>query len=296
MQSMPFFRKLLSIVYFYKNSTAAVRHSNTMAFRTFITFLFLSIPLYGHAQFPDDSVIQEEETYVPDNSPPEEAVGPGNEEEYGDHTYQSILYPDTATVSQPVSIDRKSWNSLTDDRAFHYIQEQTHTNMPDPVEKSWLVRMLESVMNFLSHQGSWIIWVLVGGIVLFVLYKILHYLQLDSKHITRAATAADLAAECPAADLENLISQSLSAHRIADAISYMYQHIILLMQQRSVINIRQETTNSEILRMTRSLSYYSELKTLISRFEYVWFGEYPVSEAQFEQYHRTYQSLRQHLT
>ncbi len=216
-------------------------------------------------------------------------------EDSEDYSYEVLLYPDSAAVSEPVTIDQKAWNALTDDAAFHYIRQETAPEEA-PAEASGLGKMFQGLMQFLSREGSWIIWILAGGIIIFVLYKILSYLNLGRENILKpaAATAPDTAR--PAEDIETLLARSLSEHRIADAVSYMYQHIILLMQQRNIIKIRQETTNSEILRMTRSLPYHSELRKLINRFEYVYFGEYPVSEEQFGHYRHTYQTLKQQLS
>lgn len=261
-----------------------------MTLRTLFTFSFLALSLYGYPQIPDNS------TWVEDNSAADDAEEVYYQEEES-ASDQYILYPDSAAVSNPVSIDRKSWNKLTDDDAFSYAKVRERMRDDAPRENSWLRNIMQAILQFFSGAGSWIIWVLAGAIILIVLYKILDHLKLGKNNITRGTfTTAELQGAQPAADLESLIAMGLEAHRIPETISYMYQHIIYLMQQRAVIGIGRETTNAEILRMTRQLPYHKELKSLISRFEYVYFGEYPVSETQFEQYRRTYQSLKQQLT
>lgn len=267
-----------------------------MTLRTLLTYLLLWLSCYSYAQQAGDTARENIPVYYIDGTPADGMTGVTEHynEDSEDYSYEILLYPDSAAVSVPVTIDQKSWNALTDDAAFHYIRQETARDEAPaevPGTGAW-----DALMSFLDREGRWIIWILAGGIIIFVLYKILSHLNLGRKDILRPAAAADPVTAQPGDDIETLLARSLAERRITDAVSYMYQHIILLMQQRNIIKIRQETTNSEILRMTRSLPYHNDLRKLINRFEYVYFGEYPVSDEQFDHYRHTYQTLKQQLS
>jgi hypothetical protein len=257
-----------------------------MIFRFTAYFFFLTVvSRYAQASYNLMDSLAYTDVYT--NEQLQDVDDDTEEETYKD--YNRFIYPDTVTDSKPVHIHHQTWNTLTNDKAFDYSTPEIA-----PLQNNWLIKALYYLFYFFTQKGRWIIWVAVGTLIALVIYKILKQLRIGTRNIINYKSIPTQQ-EQYAIDYEQLIQDSINNHQITAAVAYMYQHIITLMQTNNVIHINKETTNAEILRFSRLLPYYTALKLIIAQFEYVCFGEYPISTTQFEKYYQTYHSLKKQI-
>ena len=248
--------------------------------RALLVSLFLLYGLPARSQYnPDYDSLTSIERSTADEYYSEEA---GSYEDDSENT----IYPYSEATSKPVTIDQDKWNKLTDDEDLKY------NELADLPLNSPSMEAFANFLEFLMTKGIWIIWLLVGLLVAFTLYKILKSLNISRNQIVNANEVPILTEDAVHMDYEQLIQNSIADNNISKAVELMYQHIIILMQQKKEITIQQYTTNAQILNKSRQLPYYNILKKLLVQFEYVCFGEYPISKVQFEAYTNIYQELK----
>lgn len=185
------------------------------------------------------------------------------------------------------TIPQEKWNQLTDDPAFNY-----EPNVKPPTNNAFTQAFMK-LIEFLSNQGIWIIWLLIISIVTYILYLIIKKLHLyDFKRANKKGKVIEDDIIYSNIEYEQLINEHISKGDFPLAVRYIYQHIIYLMRGNEELKLKDDLTNYQILKLVRSKDYYSLLKQQFAQFEWVQFGAYPIAPNQFEQYHQRYQILK----
>lgn len=211
----------------------------------------------------------------------------------GAHTEEEILLESLPTsTNQPVTIDQDKWNKLTDDKEFDYIK-------PQPPQPNQLNNWFYELINFLTQSGSWILYTVIVLLAIGIAYLIIKKLDLGyfiNKKKDKNNHSITYDSNNNEVDYEKLIGESISSNNFADAVNYMYLHIVSLLQHHEALKLDDHTVNSQILHQLRAKDYFKLLKSQFQLFEWVYFGAYPIAPHQFNQYRQQYQILKEKIT
>ena len=72
------------------------------------------------------------------------------------------------------------------------------------------------------------------------------------------------------------------------AIRHLYLQTLLRLSEKRFIQVNSNKTNYEYVREVRNQKFAGDFASLTLKYEYVWYGEYPVDERLFEQIHGSF--------
>jgi hypothetical protein len=156
-----------------------------------------------------------------------------------------------------------------------------------------------SFWNFLRNKA--VQWILFLGVIAVILYGI--YLlakENNFKWLSRKGTLDRLAetesATEESVDYEEVISKYQSEGNYRMAIRYMYLRLIHTAAAKNIIQIRESSTNAEILRAFGSHPQTDEFRYLYIAYEYIYFGEFSFNFEIFEGLKNRFDGFQQKLS
>jgi len=84
-------------------------------------------------------------------------------------------------------------------------------------------------------------------------------------------------------DPDALLQNAIKNRNYRLAIRYLYLQTLVRLSDRKLIEINSNKTNYEYVSELRKHKFANEFASLTLKYEYVWYGEYPVDERLFEQ-------------
>lgn len=72
------------------------------------------------------------------------------------------------------------------------------------------------------------------------------------------------------------------------AIRYLYLQTLIRLSEKKFIRVNSNKTNYEYVKEVRNQKFANDFASLTLKYEYVWYGEYPVDEKLFEQIHGSF--------
>lgn len=194
---------------------------------------------------------------------------------------------DAFAESTPITIDQQQWNKLTDDKAFNYERVQ------QVQENNFLVQIFIYLIQFFgSPIGQVILWILVVGIVLLIVFFILKRLKLTNRADKSIALGTEVTASfATATDWNTAINNALQQQNYPLAVAYMFRHLVFQLHEKEILKITDTATNSRLLRDLRPQSYYKDFRAITTQYEYVCFGDYPINNKELEHYQQQYRKI-----
>jgi len=185
------------------------------------------------------------------------------------------------------SISRDSVLSFTNDKGFYYknyLDSLLRASQAKPIikQKSKEPRIISR--NLFDSVFGVIFWMLAIGLFGFLVYKLfLSNSSLFSR--SRKNIAADINIEeavvngDPDTQLRNAIKSG--NHRLA--VRLLYLQTLGRLAERKLITISSNKTNYEYVNEVRKQIFANAFASLTLKYEYVWYGEYPVDVNLFKQ-------------
>ena len=96
-------------------------------------------------------------------------------------------------------------------------------------------------------------------------------------------------------DLDALLNQALNHKDYRLAIRYYYLSILKTLSNKKLIDYHKDKTNSEYLFEIENLTTKSEFSYLTYIYTYIWYGDFPIDEANFKIAENKYQSFKTSL-
>lgn len=220
---------------------------------------------------------------------------------YGD-TYQDT----TAEAEQPVytlpqdrNISDEDWNSLIADSAFSYCNTREGTEDTDIKVNSFWTRLIHLILLFFSSGiGQFLFWLLIISVLAYVLYRIfkgeLGFIfgrkeqQSPDTQSTELITEEDLLS----ANWAEKTRQALGNGDTVMATRYTFLYQLQLLQQLELIHYRIDKTNYDYYTELEAGPVKDKYRSLLLRYEYAWFGRFPVSAADWQQTNALFNELR----
>lgn len=185
----------------------------------------------------------------------------------------SIPYYDKRTVSEAVI------TKLKQDKQMQYRDEDAKK----PRSGEGFFRALALLFLFIS-KIRYILAILLLGFLGFLLYR---FMKNNGMNIFRKPKELEVTEEIHEEDLrsaseyEDKIRAAIAARDIRQAVRWWYLYTLFQLANRQLIIPGREKTNNDYLRSMRNTPYYKTFSTLTLDYEYIWYGEFEVSEAQF---------------
>jgi hypothetical protein len=206
-----------------------------------------------------------------------------------------------ATLRAAEQLSAEQWQQLTDDKAFAYRTSKEAIQQPKVGQPGIISKILQGLFAFFgSGIGSLMLWVIVLGIVGFILYKL--FISKDSflfgKQKKRLGSDEDSGAneeDITSTDWEAQMQQAIKANDLRQAVRYSYMWLLRLMQQGELINYRIDKTNHDYYAELNDTQYKQSFRQLSRQYEYVWYGKYPISDAGFNGYLEQFNNLKNQL-
>jgi hypothetical protein len=93
------------------------------------------------------------------------------------------------------------------------------------------------------------------------------------------------------ANWEEELQKALKENNVRLVIRYSYMRLLQIMQERGAIQFRADKTNYEYYHELKD-PYKQPFKVMTRQYEYVWYGDLPISQAMYEEYMNNYNQLK----
>jgi hypothetical protein len=130
-----------------------------------------------------------------------------------------------------------------------------------------------------------ILWILAGGFVLFILYKLFLTEGMFQKNVkvTRASTPeAEEEVITAESDFERLIREAIKSGNYRLAVRYQYLHTLHKLSDKNLIQLAADKTNYQYVREIGNQNFQTDFAALTLNYEYVWYGEFAIDEVTYK--------------
>jgi hypothetical protein len=274
------YRSLLLVLFVFTGIIAAAQDSATTKF---IDSLKKPVPLLH------DKII-----------PPVEEKDSTTDDATADTTAEEIPL-DTNIVSNPRQINADSIALIKRDKGFYYQKWLDSLLRANETEAKLVEKPREPVLPDLSgffKVFQIMLWVSAFAILIFVLYKL--FLGKSSLFLTnRKNIAADINIEedPSTGQYENLIKKAAAEKNYRLAVRYQYLQSLYNLSEKNYIVRGTEKTNYQYISELRKrpAAFASLFSALTFKYEYIWYGEYPVNEVMYEALQRSFNDLNKEI-
>jgi len=184
-------------------------------------------------------------------------------------------------VRRPASGELDSYRRDPD---FRY--EQDYQPRPSLMGKlwEWIVRKINAFLTSESYDKFWK-YVILAGVAGLVVYLLLRA-DLTGALFGRSASATPLAYQTVEENIHEIafgdrIDEAITQRNYRLAVRLYYLQTLKHLTDRQVIHWQPDKTNRQYAIELASTPYRSDFDALTRQYEYAWYGEFPVSEEQF---------------
>jgi hypothetical protein len=152
---------------------------------------------------------------------------------------------------------------------------------------------------FDSDVFRWLIYCLLGAVLLFALYKIIseNNLRFFYRKPARLRETPLEEAELPEEDLDQLLNKAIDRNEYRMATRFLYLRTLRHLDRLELIRWHSQATDEEYLRQMDARPQGAGFRRITSIYERVWYGKFPVDEHQFSkllQYFRDFHNEIDH--
>lgn len=197
---------------------------------------------------------------------------------------ENNLYPDTLAMNHR-SVVNDTVQAITSDKGFYYksyldsLLRASQPDKPKPQETKE-----SSGFDLFGSLFGLIFWIVAIGLFVFLIYKLFlsnsSILARSRKNISRDISVEK---EEDSTDPDALLRNAIRSGNYRLAVRYLYLQLLTRLSDKKYIEINKSKTNYEYVNEIRRHSFANEFASLTLKYEYVWYGEYPVDQKLFEQ-------------
>ncbi|GAB2551406.1 DUF4129 domain-containing protein [Spirosoma aerophilum] len=187
----------------------------------------------------------------------------------------------------PVSVrypKQDHWRDLQTDRDYQYSRDAPPPENPLARLWQWLLRKIGEFLASESYQNVWqyVLLVAIAGVAIYLLMKaeVLDFL------FPKKAESAGLAYEnldenIHELDFQTAIDEAVGLRNFRLAVRLLYLQTLKHLTDTGRIQYKPEKTNRQYVSELANSSLRPDFERLTSQFEFVWYGDFPVDDAQF---------------
>lgn len=194
-------------------------------------------------------------------------------EEEAEEQIESL--PDTASLRE---VDQALVDSLKRSKEFEYandprywIKTKEETREADTLEKIFGGGFMRGLM-----------YVLVFGLIAYIIFKLIEnnnlFYRAKGKSLSLNTGEEEVMEET---DLQARIDQSVREKDFRKAVRYSFVQLLQQLDQRGWIRYHTKATNHDYQLQLVNTPFYKDFQFLVQVYEYVWYGEFNISEQQF---------------
>lgn len=203
----------------------------------------------------------------------------------------SILLVGTQSYAQDKALDKENWQETTDGVSFDeepkkpeepkQAEESKRSSNEDKMDWKAFFNSFNTLIKIFGYTA-------LVGLVIFVLWKLLPYMDNRNKKISSIhqinADPDQLEDHIKSLDFEALVTEAINTDNYTLAIRLYYLQILKQLWDKNFIRWRKQKTNYDYLLETAEQPFNNELKALTRSFERSWYGEKPTYQSTFEKY------------
>jgi hypothetical protein len=183
-------------------------------------------------------------------------------------------------------ISDEDWKKVLADTSFKYNKNKVKTFKKISKPSPWI----EGLAWFLnSGFFKFLLYLLIGSIVLFVVYSIFSNSDIRFKNLfsSKGKKQEDYAMENVEEfnDWDKALQEALRQADYRAAMRVLYLSLLHQMNEKSHIRLQHEKTNWDYVQECTGQAYHSEFIVMTRYFDYVWYGEFALQENSFGQLH-----------
>jgi hypothetical protein len=161
---------------------------------------------------------------------------------------------------------------------------------------SWLDHTLSALLRLVGLSPITIVCFIISGVGL-LLYL---YLKQNGYLFKRTKRDTDKTVKLTEEELDTetyhqQIEQAISSGKLRVAVRLLYLQTLRVLVDKGIVTYSREKTNAAYLRSLVSTPWYKTFATLTLDYEYIWYGEMPVNDEQFNVIHRQFRQFMNEL-
>lgn len=190
-------------------------------------------------------------------------------------------YNDTLiSVYRPLPFD--TVEAISNDKGFYY--KRYMDSLLKALQKNAPVKRKNS-FSFTSVPGL-IFLIPAIGILFFLIYKLfLGNSSLFIRNRKNNSAGDQTMEEVNPDNLEAMVQKAISDGDYRLAVRYLYLFTLQMLANKKFIETGADKTNHQYVHEIRKQAFANEFASLTLKYEYIWYGEYPVNENLFDQVH-----------
>jgi hypothetical protein len=218
--------------------------------------------------------------------------------------YQSTVDDDTDSYSTDTlkqdfrSIVYDSIEAINADKGFYYKRYLDSLLRATKMKQEKPARRVDlNGTSFFNSIFGIILWIVAIGLFAYLVYRLfLSNSAVFSKNRRNISSDVTMAEEEDTGDPDVLLRNAIRAGNYRLAVRYLYLQVLDKLAERKVIEINSNKTNYEYVLEVRKHKFANEFASLTLKYEYVWYGEYPVDGKLFEQIQSSFIQFNKNLT
>lgn len=195
------------------------------------------------------------------------------------------------------------WKALQKDEDLDYAADKELKKpvvKPADTKPNAFIRFLQSLIVMLSGTlGVTLLWLIIFAIVGYVIYHIVigekSFLFGKKKTVLNTEEATETDEDLMITDWEERLRNAYAQGDLRLAIRYSYMWLLRLMQERELIEYRNDKTNNDYYHELSETSYRQPFRRLTREYEFSWYGGYPVSDAAYQEYMQLFNTIKTQL-
>ncbi|PSL29685.1 DUF4129 domain-containing protein [Chitinophaga ginsengisoli] len=163
-------------------------------------------------------------------------------------------------------------------------------------DMSWMNDIFSAILRLVGLSPFAIICFILSGVGL-LLYL---YLKQNGYLFKRTKRDADKTVKLTEEELDvatyhQQIEQAISSGKFRVAVRLLYLQTLRVLVDKGIVTYSREKTNAAYLHSLVSTPWYKAFATLTLDYEYIWYGEMPVNNEQFNVIHRQFRQFMNEL-
>ena len=144
---------------------------------------------------------------------------------------------------------------------------------------------------------SKLMWMLLFTVLAFAVYFVLknNNIQLFSRRKTVVDKEGPTLEAVKSTDYLQLLQQAIAAGNWPAGVRYLYLHTLQQLQQKGMIQMGPDKTNRDYLRDLTNTRWYKNFAILTLDYEYICYGNFDISEQQFEMIRQQFTAFKNEL-
>ncbi|WP_461067534.1 DUF4129 domain-containing protein [Spirosoma horti] len=180
--------------------------------------------------------------------------------------------------------DKDHLRDLQTDHDYQYGNDAPPPENPLARLWAWFLRKLGAFLSSKAYENVWqyVILIVIAGGAIYLLLKaeVLTFL-FPKKAQSAGLDYENLAEDIHEIDFDTAIEEAISQRNFRVAVRLLYLRTIKQLTDAGRIAYKPEKTNRQYVYELANSPLQADFERLTSQFEFVWYGDFPVDEAQF---------------